>query len=280
MAKSRSKKMLQVKKLRHTKKKNFGHSVTTKEDLKAKKKNLGSPTMAKRIVRIKARKIYDSRGFPTIEVKVSLVGSVFGLVFDRPAIEKSWPLTARNCERESEKKKRKGGGTTEEVRRRRNISKVRLRVISDLREAEGANNETSQNICGATLLDVYESLRIEVEKAIKQKTCNALLLEVPASFRSLTFQVNQMKSATKSIEAVNMSRRAGWSVGLASHGCGEKYDTFAADLAVGLAVGQYKIGAPSNNMRLDVFKRLTEISMDVRKDGRYHGPHKPDSDTV
>ncbi|XP_024017260.1 enolase [Morus notabilis] len=230
MAKSRSKKMLQVKKLRHTKKKNFGHSVTTKEDLKAKKKNLGSPTMAKRIVRIKARKIYDSRGFPTIEVKVSLVGSVFGLVFDRPAIE--------------------------------------------------SNNETSQNICGATLLDVYESLRIEVEKAIKQKTCNALLLEVPASFRSLTFQVNQMKSATKSIEAVNMSRRAGWSVGLASHGCGEKYDTFAADLAVGLAVGQYKIGAPSNNMRLDVFKRLTEISMDVRKDGRYHGPHKPDSDTV
>ena len=44
-----------------------------------------------------------------------------------------------------------------------------------------------------------------VEKAIKEKTCNALLLKV-----------NQIGSVTESIEAVKMSKRAGWGV-MASH---------------------------------------------------------------
>ncbi|KAL6127840.1 hypothetical protein ACLB2K_071201 [Fragaria x ananassa] len=44
-----------------------------------------------------------------------------------------------------------------------------------------------------------------VEKAIKEKSCNALLLKV-----------NQIGSVTESIEAVKMSKRAGWGV-MASH---------------------------------------------------------------
>ncbi|KAG8638478.1 hypothetical protein MANES_14G033200v8 [Manihot esculenta] len=44
-----------------------------------------------------------------------------------------------------------------------------------------------------------------VEKAIKEKTCNALLLKV-----------NQIGSVTESIEAVKMSKRAGWGV-MAKH---------------------------------------------------------------
>ncbi|OAY63494.1 Enolase [Ananas comosus] len=62
-----------------------------------------------------------------------------------------------------------------------------------------------------------------VAKAIKEKTCNALLLKV-----------NQIGSVTESIEAVKMSKRAGWGV-MASHRSGETEDTFIADLSVGLA---------------------------------------------
>ncbi|GER45396.1 enolase [Striga asiatica] len=62
-----------------------------------------------------------------------------------------------------------------------------------------------------------------VEKAINEKTCNALLLKV-----------NQIGSVTESIEAVRMSKRAGWGV-MASHRSGETEDTFIADLSVGLA---------------------------------------------
>jgi enolase len=62
-----------------------------------------------------------------------------------------------------------------------------------------------------------------VAKAINEKTCNALLLKV-----------NQIGSVTESIEAVRMSKRAGWGV-MASHRSGETEDTFIADLSVGLA---------------------------------------------
>ncbi|PON52960.1 Enolase [Trema orientale] len=71
------------------------------------------------------------------------------------------------------------------------------------------NNDGSQKISGDALKDVYKSFvseyPIRVEKAIKEKSCNALLLKV-----------NQIGSVTESIEAVRMSKRAGWGV-MASH---------------------------------------------------------------
>jgi enolase len=56
-------------------------------------------------------------------------------------------------------------------------------------------------------------------------------------------QVNQIGTVTESIEAVKMSKGAGWGV-MTSHRSGETEDTFIADLAVGLATGQIKTGAP------------------------------------
>ena len=75
-------------------------------------------------------------------------------------------------------------------------------------------------------------VRQRVGKAIGEKSCNALLLKV-----------NQIGSVTESIEAVKMSKQAGWGV-MTSHRSGETEDTFIADLAVGLSTGQIKTGAP------------------------------------
>lgn len=73
-----------------------------------------------------------------------------------------------------------------------------------------------------------------VAKAIAEKTCNALLLKVPPNpaYRSYILaavilrtvliisysmcQVNQIGSVTESIEAVKMSKKAGWGV-MTSH---------------------------------------------------------------
>lgn len=71
-----------------------------------------------------------------------------------------------------------------------------------------------------------------IKRAIDEKACNALLLKV-----------NQIGTVTESIEAVKMSKDAGWGV-MTSHRSGETEDTFIADLAVGLATGQIKTGAP------------------------------------
>ncbi|GAB2300672.1 hypothetical protein Dimus_034706 [Dionaea muscipula] len=98
-----------------------------------------------------------------------------------------------------------------------------------------------------------------VEKAIKEKACNALLLKV-----------NQIGSVTESIEAVKMSKRAGWGV-MASHRSGETEDTFIADLSVGLATGQIKTGAPCRSERLAKYNQLLRIEEELGEGAVYAG---------
>ncbi|PWA28275.1 LOS2 [Artemisia annua] len=79
--------------------------------------------------------------------------------------------------------------------------------------------------CGDKVQIVGDDLLVtnptRVKKAIEGKTCNALL-----------FKVNQIGSVTESIEAVKMSKQAGWGV-KASYRSGEIEDTFIADLTMG-----------------------------------------------
>ncbi|KAG8376661.1 hypothetical protein BUALT_Bualt09G0086900 [Buddleja alternifolia] len=98
-----------------------------------------------------------------------------------------------------------------------------------------------------------------VEKAIKEKSCNALLLKV-----------NQIGSVTESIEAVKMSKHAGWGV-MASHRSGETEDTFIADLSVGLATGQIKTGAPCRSERLAKYNQLLRIEEELGSEAVYAG---------
>ncbi|KAK3020517.1 hypothetical protein RJ639_046206 [Escallonia herrerae] len=98
-----------------------------------------------------------------------------------------------------------------------------------------------------------------VEKAINEKTCNALLLKV-----------NQIGSVTESIEAVKMSKRAGWGV-MASHRSGETEDTFIADLSVGLSTGQIKTGAPCRSERLAKYNQILRIEEELGAEAVYAG---------
>eukprot|EP00897_Mesotaenium_endlicherianum_P005659 jgi/Mesen1/5120/ME000255S04089 len=98
-----------------------------------------------------------------------------------------------------------------------------------------------------------------VAKAIEEKSCNALLLKV-----------NQIGSVTESIEAVRMSKRAGWGV-MTSHRSGETEDTFIADLAVGLSTGQIKTGAPCRSERLAKYNQLLRIEEELGDKAVYAG---------
>ncbi|MCD7449302.1 Enolase [Datura stramonium] len=98
-----------------------------------------------------------------------------------------------------------------------------------------------------------------VAKAISGKACNALLLKV-----------NQIGSVTESIEAVKMSKQAGWGV-MTSHRSGETEDTFIADLAVGLSTGQIKTGAPCRSERLAKYNQLLRIEEELGADAVYAG---------
>ncbi|KAG2628705.1 hypothetical protein PVAP13_3KG383700 [Panicum virgatum] len=172
----------------------------------------------------------------------------------------------------------------------------------DLNFKEEVNNDGSQKISGDSLKNVYKSFVSEypivsiedpfdqddwvhyakmteeigeqvqivgddllvtnptrVAKAIKEKSCNALLLKV-----------NQIGSVTESIEAVKMSKHAGWGV-MTSHRSGETEDTFIADLAVGLATGQIKTGAPCRSERLAKYNQLLRIEEELGAAAVYAG---------
>jgi enolase len=100
---------------------------------------------------------------------------------------------------------------------------------------------------------------VRVKKAIEEKSCNALLLKV-----------NQIGTVSESIEAVRMSKQAGWGI-MTSHRSGETEDTFIADLAVGLNAGQIKTGAPCRSERLAKYNQLLRIEEELGSRARYAG---------
>jgi len=95
--------------------------------------------------------------------------------------------------------------------------------------------------------------------AKEKKACNALLLKV-----------NQIGSVTESINAVKMSKQAGWGV-MTSHRSGETEDNYIADMAVGLCSGQIKTGAPCRGERTAKYNQLLRIEEELAGSAAYSG---------
>ena len=114
----------------------------------------------------------------------------------------------------------------------------------DQDDAENTALLTAGGKCQIVGDDLLVTNPKRVQQAIDGKWCNALLLKI-----------NQIGTISESIEAVGMSKKAGWGV-MASHRSGETEDSFIADLAVGLATGQIKTGAPCRSERLSKMNQL------------------------
>eukprot|EP00644_Phytophthora_capsici_P016692 jgi/Phyca11/509557/fgenesh2_kg.PHYCAscaffold_47_\ len=100
-----------------------------------------------------------------------------------------------------------------------------------------------------------------IATALDKKACNALLLKV-----------NQIGSVTESVDAVALAQKNGWGV-MTSHRSGETEDSYIADLAVGLATGQIKTGAPCRSERLAKYNQLLRIEEALGSDAKYAGKH-------
>ncbi len=86
-----------------------------------------------------------------------------------------------------------------------------------------------------------------IEVAIKEKSCNCLLLKV-----------NQIGTLTESLDAAKLALAAGWKV-MVSHRSGETEDVFISDLSVGLGCGMIKAGAPCRGERTAKYNQLLRI---------------------
>jgi enolase len=86
-----------------------------------------------------------------------------------------------------------------------------------------------------------------IRRAIETDAANALLLKV-----------NQVGTLTEAFEAFGLARDAGWAVTVSARS-GETEDTWLADLAVGLAGDQIKVGSITRSERLAKYNRLLAI---------------------
>ena len=86
-----------------------------------------------------------------------------------------------------------------------------------------------------------------LNKGIEIQACNAILIKA-----------NQIGTVTETIKAINLAKSNGYRT-IISHRSGETEDTFIADLAIGLNLGQIKTGSISRGERICKYNRLLRI---------------------
>ena len=96
--------------------------------------------------------------------------------------------------------------------------------------------------------DLFVTNPAIIAEAIEKKAANASLIKV-----------NQIGTVTETLEAIRVSREAGYAQ-MVSHRSGETEDAFIADLVVGAGCGQIKSGAPARGERVAKYNRLIEIA--------------------
>lgn len=98
-----------------------------------------------------------------------------------------------------------------------------------------------------------------IRKAVADGIANAILIKP-----------NQIGTVTETLEAVEVTKRAGYGV-VVSHRSGETEDAFIADLAVAVNADFIKTGAPCRMDRLAKYNQLLRIEEDLGEAGRYAG---------
>ena len=87
---------------------------------------------------------------------------------------------------------------------------------------------------------------------------------------SILIKVNQVGSLTETLAAIEMAKRAGYSV-VVSHRSGETEDSFIADLAVAVNAGQIKTGSMSRSDRIAKYNQLLRIEEELDDQAVYPG---------
>jgi enolase len=87
---------------------------------------------------------------------------------------------------------------------------------------------------------------------------------------SILIKFNQIGSLTETLAAINMAKKAGYTV-VISHRSGETEDTTIADLAVATAAGQIKTGSLCRSDRVAKYNRLLRIEEQLGGSSIYRG---------
>ncbi|MGI8872321.1 MAG: phosphopyruvate hydratase [Candidatus Limnocylindria bacterium] len=98
-----------------------------------------------------------------------------------------------------------------------------------------------------------------ISRAIAERAVNSVLIKL-----------NQIGTLTETVEAVEMTHRAGWT-SVISHRSGETEDTTIADVAVALNTGQIKSGSICRSERVAKYNRLLRIEEELGDAAQFAG---------
>lgn len=107
--------------------------------------------------------------------------------------------------------------------------------------------------------DLFVTNVNRLEKGIKLHTANSILIKP-----------NQIGTLSETMDAVHLANANGYSA-IISHRSGESEDSFIADLAVALNIGQIKTGAPSRSDRVAKYNQLLRIEEELAETGSFAG---------
>ncbi len=96
-----------------------------------------------------------------------------------------------------------------------------------------------------------------LKRSIDEKSMNAILIKL-----------NQIGTVTETIQAIKMSRDAGFGA-VISHRSGETEDTTIADLSVAMGMGQIKTGSASRTDRVCKYNQLLRIEEELGSEAKF-----------
>lgn len=107
--------------------------------------------------------------------------------------------------------------------------------------------------------DLFVTNTKKLAQGIEQGVANSILVKV-----------NQIGTLTETFDAIDMAKRAGYTV-VISHRSGESEDVTIADIAVATNAGQIKTGAPSRSDRVAKYNQLLRIEDQLYETAQYLG---------
>ena len=258
--------------------------------------------MTSKIASLHATEILDSRGNPTLRVRVQLDDGRSGTA--------SVPSGASTGEhealelRDGDMGRYRGKGVLRALANVTGIIAPNIIGMDPFRQAEiddlmidldgtedkskfganailGVSMAVARAASGAAGLPLYAYLGGPGPRRLPVPMMNVINGGVHAEFiqrgiaegttNAVLIKLNQIGTVTETIKAINLCRQAGWRF-IISHRSGETEDTFIADFAVGMGGGQIKTGSLSRSERVAKYNRLIEIDQDLGAAGVYRNP--------
>jgi enolase len=107
--------------------------------------------------------------------------------------------------------------------------------------------------------DIFVTNTSRIQRGIKEDVANSVLIKL-----------NQIGTLTETMNAIEMTRRAGWTA-VVSHRSGETEDTTIADVAVAAGCGQIKTGSGCRTDRVAKYNQLLRIEEELGDAARFLG---------